>query len=175
MVDTAIDTTGSDPQERPNPPRRLTRRQLLYGVMWAVAGVAVFDKFRRKWLANRKRRQAAMIERLGGRIATNYREVIEDAKRTALFDVSAPPPDLSASNLFIGLGNTQVTDIDLALFKGLSNLTHLDLSNTQISDDGLRHLGQLPNLKVLFLSHTGVTDDGISRLAKELPNCRIDR
>ena len=175
MVDTAIDTTGSDPQERPNPPRRLTRRQLLYGVMWAVGGVAIFYKCRSKWLTNRKRRQAAMIERLGGRIATNYREVIEDAEKIVLFDVSAPPPDLSAPNLFIGLGNTQVSDADLALFKGLRNLTHLDLSNTQISDEGLRHLGELPSLKILFLSHTMVTDDGVSRLAKELPNCWIDR
>ena len=106
MIEPAVDATGSAPQAQPSQTCRLTRRQLLYGVMWAVGGVAIFYKCRSKWLTNRKRRQAAMIERLGGRIATNYREVIEDAEKIVLFDVSAPPPDLSAPNLFIGLGNT---------------------------------------------------------------------
>jgi hypothetical protein len=71
----------------------------------------------------------------------------------------------------LNLGGTTVTDAGLAHVKGLSNLTRLQLHNSKITDAGLEHLKGLQKLTSLNLYGTAVTDQGLEHL-KELKNLR---
>jgi serine/threonine protein kinase/formylglycine-generating enzyme required for sulfatase activity len=79
-------------------------------------------------------------------------------------------PQLSHLNL----GSTQLTDAQLARLKGLANLVSLDLIGTPITDAGLEHLIGLAKLTSLPLRNTKVTAAGVQKLAKALPQCKIE-
>jgi Leucine-rich repeat (LRR) protein len=65
-----------------------------------------------------------------------------------------------------------VTDADLELLAGLTDLKILNLSGTRITDEGLSRLAPLAKLKFLYLFRTEVTDAGLARL-KELPRLEV--
>jgi hypothetical protein len=61
--------------------------------------------------------------------------------------------------------------------KGLSRLETLrtlNLANTRISDDAVAELAKLKSLTSLNLRQTRITQAGKDRLAKELPECKIE-
>jgi len=76
---------------------------------------------------------------------------------------------------FLDLSSTQVTDAGLAHLKGLTNLSFLILDSTQVTDAGLAHLKGLTNLSVLSLHGTRVTDAGLKELKRALPSLWIFR
>jgi hypothetical protein len=58
----------------------------------------------------------------------------------------------------------------VAILKGLTNLSDLDLHGTQVTDAGLV---QLTNLETLGIGGTRVTDAGMNELKWALPGLRI--
>ncbi len=77
--------------------------------------------------------------------------------------------------LWIGLGETQITDEGLSQLANLENLEELDLQNTQVTDAGLEHLYGLSHLKEIHLSGTEVTDAGIAALKAAIPEIEANR
>jgi hypothetical protein len=63
-------------------------------------------------------------------------------------------------------GNPQVSDADLARFKGLPNLTRFDVGETAVTDAGVAHLEGLPALTDINLNNTRVSNDCLPYLAK---------
>jgi hypothetical protein len=59
------------------------------------------------------------------------------------------------------LGDTTITDADLARLAGLTELTTLGLRRTAITDAGLKWIADLPALESLVLAETAVTDAGL--------------
>ena len=72
------------------------------------------------------------------------------------------------------IGGTKVTDAGLAHLKGLKSMWHLQLRDTGITDAGLGHLVGLDKLTDLRLGKTKVTKAGAEKLAKALPQCKIE-
>ncbi len=66
----------------------------------------------------------------------------------------------------LSLGNTGVTDADMALIGKLQYLRNLELYETRITDVGLAHLQRMTKLQALYLEGTLVTDDGVLGLRK---------
>ncbi len=75
----------------------------------------------------------------------------------------------------LDLSSTQVTDAGLAHLKGLTNLFFLSLDSTQVTDAGLAHLKGLTNLSFLSLHGTPVTDARLKELKLALPSLWILR
>jgi hypothetical protein len=70
---------------------------------------------------------------------------------------------------------SSVTDAGLAKLAMLPKLNVLWLDgNTRVTDAGLDHFAKCKELTNLYLSKTGVTKAGVEKLAKALPNCRIE-
>lgn len=61
-------------------------------------------------------------------------------------------------------GRGVVTDADLCHFRGLSELSRLELDGTSVTDAGLAYLAKLKNIEVLDLRGTRVTDAGLVHL-----------
>jgi hypothetical protein len=57
-------------------------------------------------------------------------------------------------------------DTETVYFKGLTNLTHLELTNTDLSDNGLQHLEGMTQLESLILFRAHVTDTGLGYLKR---------
>ncbi len=62
------------------------------------------------------------------------------------------------------LGQTDVTDADLAYICELKTIEDVGIADTRITDAGLKYLGSLPHLHSLILNETRITDDGIRQL-----------
>jgi len=62
----------------------------------------------------------------------------------------------------------------LAIFKDFKSLRVLRVSSTKISDAGLDQVKDCKNLKQLDVRNTKVTAAGIEKLAKALPQCKIE-
>lgn len=88
-------------------------------------------------------------------------EVVQDERNPARPVVSI---DLSKTR-------TPITDKELTLVRGFSELEELCLDGSAVSDDGLGQLTELPRLRDLALRDTGVTDVGLAHL-KALPKLR---
>lgn len=95
-------------------------------------------------------------------------------------------------------GNPKVSDETAPLFRGLRNLTHLDILNcnvsdtflaccndstrlkelalhgTRVTDVGAAQLARFSELQFVNLNQTAVTEEGVKRLAAALPRCRIE-
>jgi hypothetical protein len=74
----------------------------------------------------------------------------------------------------ICLQGSNVTDADMALIAGASDIRALDLSNTGITDKCLSTLATLPNLKHLNLRRTQVTAEGLRQFSKKAPHCLVN-
>jgi beta-lactamase regulating signal transducer with metallopeptidase domain len=72
--------------------------------------------------------------------------------------------------LFVGNGETQITDVGLVHLTKLASLERLDLQRADITDAGIMQLETLGRLKELWLSGTNVTPDGLAKLAAKLPD-----
>ena len=71
------------------------------------------------------------------------------------------------------LNQTGITDEGLRHLRKLDRLVFLDLDQTVVSDAGIPHLLELKNLRSLNLLDTRVTAVGLARLEEELPRCRV--
>jgi beta-lactamase regulating signal transducer with metallopeptidase domain/Leucine-rich repeat (LRR) protein len=71
------------------------------------------------------------------------------------------------------LNNSQITDVGAASLSELTNLEHVQLSGTQITNGGLIHFKNLKNLKQLILNNTQVDEEGVRLLEQDLPNTQI--
>ncbi len=111
-------------------------------------GVDVSEK---KRLANMEKRLA--ILELGGKV-----EVDEENPEKPIISID--------------LRKTEVTDTDLEILNGLTDLTTLRLNQTQITDEGLKHLESLSSLAVVSLGNTGITDAGLIHL-RQLPSLSV--
>ena len=69
--------------------------------------------------------------------------------------------------IWLKIGNTNISDANMATIALLGNLTRLDLDHTDISDKGLRLVQALQHLQYLKLVGTKVTFQGVMQL-KEL-------
>ena len=74
---------------------------------------------------------------------------------------------------WLNVDNTQLTDLGLPHFKGMTQLTFLHLGSTAVSDAGLVHLEPLKALQDLKVTRTAVTAQGVEQLKKTLPNTQI--
>ena len=68
----------------------------------------------------------------------------------------------------VSLDHSQITDADLHLLEGLTDLQNLLIRGTQITDAGLVHLKGLTKLKECYFT---ITRPGLNALKKALPNC----
>ena len=66
------------------------------------------------------------------------------------------------------LDRAEITDADLHLLGGLTDLQHLLIRGTQITDAGLVHLKGLTNLKECYFT---IARPGLDALKTALPNC----
>lgn len=69
------------------------------------------------------------------------------------------------------LGGTHVTDAGVTHLSGFKKLKTLYLNTTEITDISLKRFQDIPSLEFLNLAETKITDAGVSGLA-ELPNLR---
>ncbi len=102
-----------------------------------------------------------------------------------LTDLNAGNPSLTdqavetlqrlASLSHLDLSHSQVTDQGVARLVQLPQLVSLSLAGTHISDACLATLGQLRHLRELDLTGTQLSEEVISRLALQLPKCRIKK
>jgi hypothetical protein len=127
-----------------------------------------------KWLrdrsqvAQRARRQARIVAKLGGSVSDAcYRDgyVIHLFLSKARF----ADDDLRHLNRLTHLQRLDlegtVTDAGLVHLEGLRDLLHLELWDTKIGDPGLDHLKPLTKLQYLRLNGANITDAGLERLA----------
>jgi len=70
----------------------------------------------------------------------------------------------SVSDTCLFFGDSNVTDSQLACFRGLSRIRQVDLSNTQITDAGLKVVATLPDLATLDVPGTRITDSGLEHV-----------
>ncbi|GAA5222046.1 c-type cytochrome domain-containing protein [Membranihabitans marinus] len=66
----------------------------------------------------------------------------------------------------LDLGNTALSDDDLAIVGQLRNLTNLNISNAAISDAGLANLKDLPRLEILNLYGNAISSKGVDWVKK---------
>jgi serine/threonine protein kinase len=105
------------------------------------------------------RRAAGWVLSIGGGI--KIRQDGQEREIRAAKDLPVAPFEV----VFAGLrGNQKADDAALEYFKGLTNLSGLDLQQTPVSDAGLVHLKGLTNLTGLNLESTAVTDAGLAHL-----------
>jgi hypothetical protein len=82
------------------------------------------------------------------------------------------PDDPKASQpVEVHLHNLNVTDADISLLAGLTEIRSLELMNTSVTDAGMAHLRPLVNLEELNLVSDRISDAGLSGLA-DLVNLR---
>lgn len=103
----------------------------------------------RKLRISEQHRLATLVARLGGSVEWDWR----------------------GEAIAISLGDTSVSDEDIASLTTAKHLRDLDLDSTSISDAGLAEIAQFKELRVLNLNATQITDAGISQL-KDHPNLR---
>jgi internalin A len=66
-------------------------------------------------------------------------------------------------------GGNKATDVDLAVFRNLPDVTTIELNNNpSVTDDGLKHLAGLSKLQVLYLYRAKVKGPGIRHLPRNL-------
>jgi Leucine-rich repeat (LRR) protein len=115
-------------------------------------------------------RAIARIENLGGKVELDEQRpgkpVIKvDLRRTKITDADLEIlkglTQLRSLNLR-SLGS--ITDAGTKHLKGLTALEHLDLGHTKVGDASLEHLKDLTKLKTLTLDNTPVTDAGLKYL-----------
>jgi serine/threonine protein kinase len=75
----------------------------------------------------------------------------------------------------LDVGNTLVSDEDLAHLGGLANLRNLNLGGTSVSDKGLTRLHKLRNLQTLDLTATKVSEEGVRKLRAALTEVKVAR
>ncbi len=92
---------------------------------------------------------------------------IEKLKGQVTRDDKAPGRPLTT----IDLHGTRVTDADLVMLEGLTQLKTLNLYDTPITDAALAHMSGLVRLEVLHLSSTAINGSGLQYLAR-LPALR---
>jgi hypothetical protein len=69
-----------------------------------------------------------------------------------------------SEGLVVCLNDTDVTDDDLEVLRGLRYLDSVKLRNTNITDVGVRHMAQISALIQLDLENTKITDEGSASL-----------
>ena len=76
---------------------------------------------------------------------------------------------------YLGLLDTQLSDVGLKHLEAMHQLKYLELGNCPgVTDVGLKHLEALHGLKDVYLGGCpGVTDAGVKRLQSALPKCSI--
>ena len=66
-------------------------------------------------------------------------------------------------------GGNKATDVDLAVFRNLPDVTTIELNNNpRVTDNGLKHLAGLNKLRVLYLYRANVKGPGIRHLPRNL-------
>jgi hypothetical protein len=114
--------------------------------------------------AKRQREAVDAIQKLGGGVIYDY-DVYGKPK-------PQPPPWLRyllGDDFFANIGgvsfrNTQVTDAELEMLKGLTQVHQLYVNSPQVTDAGLETLKGLTQLQGLCLNNTQVTDAGLETL-----------
>jgi hypothetical protein len=71
--------------------------------------------------------------------------------------------DITQGNC-IEIGNSDLSDADLAQLTSLRQIRRLSLHHTHVTDRGLVHLQKLPHLRYLSLDETEITDAGLPSL-----------
>jgi Leucine-rich repeat (LRR) protein len=184
------------------PPRR--RRRLLAAVLAAAAAlltaVIVIRITTGKGEPGSRpqdpdRRVAEWVLKIGGKVKIRVGDKEQDVEAAK----GLPERAFQLTGVYFW-GNQQVTDATLENFKGVTNLTHvnlgacgklgdaglkhlqglpglthLNLDSTPVTDTGLVHLKKMTKLTSLELGGTQVTDGGVAALKKALPKCRISR
>jgi hypothetical protein len=109
--------------------------------------------------AHRQQAAIRLIQKLEGDLDSTprgpewLRELLGD-ERMQFFDAVT----------LVALGQTDVTDADLALICEAKTIEDVAIADTRITDAGLKYLAGLPRLRSLILSETKITDDGILHL-----------
>jgi len=121
-------------------------------------------------------RAIARIEKLGGKFELDEKRpgkpVIKvDLRRTKVTDADLEILKGFTQLRSLNLHNLGVTDAGTKQLEGLTALEHLDLGHTKVGDVSLEHLKGLTKLKTLVLDDTAVTDAGLKYL-KELTDLR---
>jgi hypothetical protein len=75
--------------------------------------------------------------------------------------------------LYIGLGDSRITDAGLAHLNGYKKLEILDLQNSKVTTWGLQQLKSLPNLKTLWLGGTSISAVEVQSLRDAIPNLKM--
>jgi len=66
-------------------------------------------------------------------------------------------------------GGNKATDVDLAVFRNLPDVTTIELNNNpSVTDEGLKHLAGLSKLRVLYLYRANVRGPGIGHLPRNV-------
>lgn len=68
--------------------------------------------------------------------------------------------------------NTDVTDADAELLRGMDSLREIDLNATQVTDRTLELLASLPNLEVVKVANTKATAEGVTTHLLKIPKLR---
>ena len=148
------------------------------------------------WLAherNEVRRRAeiiATIEKLGGFVMCDERRPFRPRWLGPLLGDKSPGEvavvslenDITDADMYLldglteveglYLDNCRITDAGLARLSGLTKLRMVDLYHTRITDAGLIHLAGLTKLESLNVGETQITDQGIRELRGSLPSLR---
>jgi hypothetical protein len=74
----------------------------------------------------------------------------------------------------INMSGLNLTDADLAMIAGASDIVTLNLSGTKVTDACLPALAALPDLRYLNVRGTKVTDEGLRRFSTIAPQCRVN-
>ena len=111
--------------------------------------------------AERQRKVARTIEKLGGRV---WWDLASRHEASFLSEV-----------IYVDLSGEQVKDEALQGLKELPHLARLNLNNSDITDSQLQRLKGLTQLRWLELEAPRVTDEAVKELREALPNCQIDR
>lgn len=111
----------------------------------------------------------ARIAKLGGKFELDEQRpgkpVIKvDLRRTKVTDADLEILKGFTQLRSLNLGSLGVTDAGMKHLKGLTALEHLNLAHTTVGDAGLEHLKGLIKLKELSIADTPVTDAGIKHL-----------
>jgi hypothetical protein len=110
------------------------------------------------------KKAVADIEKLGGKVTVNEREVVGVELRKATYSNLASLRSFSGLR-DLDLAGTDMTDQDLAKLRGFTNLRSLNLGSTWVTDVGLKELGKFKRLRGLNLNNTRVTFAGLTELS----------
>ena len=130
--------------------------------------------------ASAEDRAAAEVKRLGGKVERDTKAPGKPVVVVRLGFTRVSDAELALLKGFtqlreLALGGSNVSDAGLAHLKGLTQLRELGLSRTRVSDAGLAQLKGLTNLQLLGLARTTVTDKGVAELKKALPKVSVLR